>query len=200
MKTQILKNIGTVMALSAVVILTGCSSKTLDEKKVATQVVEECVISGEIAPSWACGTSTTEGSFTSVGSANKSKLGHGYTNREALANARSSLAQQIETEVKDKVESFMRSTGVQEAEVADKVTSQVSKQVAKVTLQGSKQVKYWENPKDNSIYVLVAIDQNTINQKAKDSVRSSFKNDNALWQQFQSKQALKNLEKEFPTN
>ena len=196
MKTQIIKKIGTVVLLSAAVTFTACSSKV-----AGTEVVEiqECVISGQSAPSWACGTFTQKGSVTSVGSANKSKIGQGFSNREALANARSSLAQQIQTEVKDKVENFMRSTGVKDSEVADKVTSQVSKQVAKVTLSGSKQIRYWENTKDNSIYVLVAIDQNTVNQQAKDAVKSSYKNNNALWQQFQSTQALESLEKEFPT-
>jgi len=33
----------------------------------------------------------------------------------------------------------------------------------------------------------------------KNAVKTSFKNDQALWQQFQSQQALEGLEKEFPT-
>jgi hypothetical protein len=93
----------------------------------------------------------------------------------------------------------MGSTGIAELEVADKVTTQVSKQVAKETLNGSKQISYWENSGDNSIYVLVSVDKDSINKAAKTSVISSYKNEDALWQQFQAKNALESLEKEFPS-
>jgi hypothetical protein len=39
-----------------------------------------------------------------------------------------------------------------------------------------------------------------MNQEIKNQVKSSYKNDNALWQQFQAKNALEDLEKEFPTD
>ena len=94
----------------------------------------------------------------------------------------------------------MRSTGVATYEVADKVTTQVSKQVSKVTLKGSKQISYWESSGDKSIYVLVSVSKDSVNKQAKKSVISSFKNDDALWQQFQAKNVFENLEKEFPTN
>ena len=195
MKTEKIKQVSSVLAVCIAILFTGCSSK--DAKP--DPIEGECVISGVEGPDWACGAYKDDDTLAAVGSAQISKLGHGFTRREAIANARSTLAQQIQTEVKDKVEIFMRSTGVASEEVADKVTTQVSKQVAKVTLNGSKQISYWENDGDNSIYVLVAIDKDAINQAAKDSVISSFKNDDALWQQFQAQNALENLEKEFPT-
>ena len=143
---------------------------------------------------------SVDGAITAVGSAPLSKLGQGFSRREAMANGRSNLAQQIETLVKDKVETFSRSTGVADGEVADKVSTQVSKQVAKVTLQGSKQIKYWQNPSTEDIFVLMSVDESAMNQEIKAQVQSSFKNDNALWQQFQAKNALEALEKEFPDN
>ena len=196
MRKSIIKNIGMSVVLSSIVVFSGCSSK---EIKPEIAEINECIISGEKAPQWACIAPSNKDIITATGSAFKSKLGHGFSNREALARARSSLAQQIQTEVKDKIEIFMRSTGVTDTEVADKVTTQVSKQVAKVTLNGSKQINYWENSADNSIYVLVSVNQNSINQNVRDKVVSSFKNDDALWQQFQAKNALEKLDKEFPT-
>jgi hypothetical protein len=138
--------------------------------------------------------------ITSVGSAPLSKLGQNFSRTEAMSNGRSNLALQIETLVKTKVEQFARSTGVGAAEVADKVSTQVSKNVAKVTLQGSKQMKFWQNPANQDIYVLVGLPEGNVNAAVKDQVKTSFKNDEALWQQFQSKNALESLEAEFPTN
>lgn len=191
-----MKKIMTIAAFSAALILgiAGCGEepKPKDDFK--------CRIEGSLAPEWACGNAPIEGAITSVGSAPLSKLGQGFSRREAMANGRSNLAQQIQTLVKDKVESFTRATGVGSAEVADKVSTQVSKQVAKVTLQGSKQIKYWQNPTTKDIFVLMSVAEASMNEEVKRSVQSSFKNDNALWQQFQSKNALEALEKEFPSD
>jgi len=180
------------LAVTAVTF-SGCSDKDPETAEESF----ECRIAGALAPTWACGNSKLEGYYTAVGSAPLSKIGHGFSRREALANGRSNLAQQIETLVKDKVETFARSTGIGGNEVADKVSTQVSKQVAKVTLQGSKQVKYWENPNTQDIYLLVSIATDAVNGAVKEGVISSYKNNDALWQQFQSKQALEALEKEF---
>jgi hypothetical protein len=182
-------------AFSAALMLsvTGCGDKEPEPDF-------QCTIDGAHAPEWVCGNGGVEGAITAVGSAPLSKLGQGFSRREALANGRSNLAQQIETLVKDKVEMFTRSTGVGGAEVADKVSTQVSKQVAKVTLKGSKQIKYWQQPDTKDIYLLVSVPEGSMNEEVKNAVKSSFKNDDALWQQFQSKNALEALEKEFPSD
>ncbi len=186
--------ITTSIVISALLLgMSGCS----DKKTQAPEDNFKCRIDGSLAPEWACGNASESGALTAVGTAPLSKMGQGFSRREAMANGRSNLAQQIETLVKDKVETFTRSTGIADAEVADKVSTQVSKQVAKVTLQGSKQIKYWQNPSTEDIFVLMSVDESAINQEAVRSVKSSFKNDDALWQQFQSKQALESLEKEF---
>jgi hypothetical protein len=188
--------LATILAIS----ITGCNKKlTPEEASAKEDSTFQCKIDGNLAPKWACGNGLVDGSITAVGSAPLSKLGQGFSRREAMANGRSNLAQQIQTLVKDKVETFTRSTGVRGAEVADKVSTQVSKQVARVSLSGSKQVKYWQNPTNSDIYVLMSVSENSMNEEIKNQVKSSYKNDNALWQQFQSKQALEGLEKEFPT-
>ena len=195
MKTFSNKSLSLVFAGVMVLAVAGCSSKSEPEPLAEG----ECVIAGVQGPDWACGAYEDETAYTATGSAVMSKLGNGFTRREAIAVARSNLAQQIETDVKDKVETFMRSTGVGSSEAGDKVVTQVSKQTARVTLSGSKQIAYWENNGDDSIYVLVSVKKDQVNRAAKNEVISSFKNDDALWQQFQAKNALEGLEKEFPT-
>ncbi len=180
------------------VTFTGCADK--DPGLSEEEADFRCRIDTVLAPEWACGNAMMEGAITAVGSAPLSKLGQGFSRREAMANGRSNLAQQIQTLVKDKVETFTRSTGVGGAEVADKVSTQVSKQVAKVTLNGSKQMKFWQHPDNKELYVLMGVSENDLNKEIKDQVTSSYKNDEALWQQFQAKQALESLEKEFPSD
>jgi len=197
------KQLGTLIISTALAIsFSACSSKEAKPEAAIEQEQADfrCRIDSQLAPEWACGNAAIDGSITAVGSAPLSKLGQGFSRREALANGRSNLAQQVNTLVKDKVTTFSRSTGVTDSEVADKVSTQVSNQVAKQSLSGSKQMKYWQNPGNNDIYVLVGVDENTVNEEAKKQVKSSYKNDDALWQQFQSKQALESLEKEFPTD
>ena len=174
--------------------ITGCGASP----EVDVVFDERCKVENALAPKWAC-IPIVEGAYAGVGIASKSTAGMGHMRRVALANGRSDLAQQIQVQVKDKVETFTRVTGVTNNEVVDQVNTAVSKQVAKVDLQGSKGVNMWTAP-SGTLYMLVTVSETTVNGEVKQAVKNSFKNDEALWQQFQSKNALEDLEKEFPTN
>jgi LPP20 lipoprotein len=189
-----IKNIK-IMAIAAVVatILTGCGEQP---KPVQEQGDFRCKQDGILAPEWTCNP-TYEGAIVGLGSAPISKAGANFTRQNAMAAARNDLALQIETQVKAKVENFVRSTGVGANEVVDSVSTQVSKQLANQTLNGSKQLQIWSS--DKSTFVLIGISNEDVNKKAKEIVSSSHDNKDALWQQFQSKQALESLDKEFPT-
>ncbi|MCW8837080.1 MAG: LPP20 family lipoprotein [Thiovulaceae bacterium] len=173
--------------------ITGCG----EQPKPAEEASFACKQEGTLAPKWTC-VPMVEGAYAGVGVAKKSAAGMGHMRRVALANGRSDLAQQIKSQVKDKVETFTRTTGNGDAETVDQVTTAVSKQVAKVDLQGSKGVDAWTSPAGN-LYLLVTVPESTVNGEVKEAVKTSFKNDQALWQQFQSKNALEELDKEFPT-
>ena len=199
--TKIIKN--TLLIMMAAAAITGCSSKKAEPKKqeVSPSPTFTCKQEGVAAPRWTC-IPEVEGYYAGVGVAEKSAAGIAHMRRVALMNGRSDLAQQIESKIKDKMEGFTRATGNGSAETVDKVTTAVTKQVAKVDLKNSKAIDMWNAP-SGAIYMLVVVPQKDVNQEVKKvykkTVDSSFQNDNALWQQFQSKQALENLEKEFPT-
>ncbi len=74
---------------------------------------------------------------------------------------------------------------------------EVSKQVAKVDLEGSKAVNSWTSP-SGTLYLLVTLSQGTVNKEVKKAVKSSMKKKEAIWQQAQAKGALEELEEEFP--
>ncbi|MFT7003276.1 MAG: hypothetical protein ACJAWW_000622 [Sulfurimonas sp.] len=176
--------------------ITGCSSTPAATQQ--TEFDNRCKQENVLAPKWTC-IPMVEGAYAGVGIAQKSAAGMGHMRRVALANGRSDLAQQIKSQVKDKVETFTRTTGVADGETVDQVNTAVSKQVAKVDLQGSKGVDAWTAP-SGTLYMLVTVPEATVNGEVKAAIKTSFKNDQALWQQFQSKNALEGLEKEFPTD
>lgn len=184
------------IALTALMLasFTGCS----DKDPHPTSADFRCKQENVLAPSWTC-IPKAEGAYAGLGIAEKSAAGAAHMRRVALANGRSDLAQQIQTQVKDKVEVFTRATGNGNAEVVDAVSTAVTKQVAKVDLQGSKAIEQWNAP-SGAMYLLISVSQDQVNNEVKKAVKSSFKNDDALWQQFQSQQALESLEKEFPSN
>jgi len=176
--------------------ITGCSGEP--EVKKTEEASFACKQDGQLAPKWTC-VPMVDGYYAGVGVAKKSSAGIGHMRRVALANGRSDLAQQIESQVKDKVETFTRTTGNGDSETVDQVTTAVSKQLAKVDLQGSKAIDAWSS-NVGTLYLLVTVPQENVNTEVKNAVKTSFKNDNALWQQFQSKNALEELEKEFPSD
>jgi PBP1b-binding outer membrane lipoprotein LpoB len=185
----------------AALSMTACSQKEAEPKKEAAPQAYtptfQCKQENVLAPRWTC-IPDVEGYYAGVGVAEKSAAGIAHMRRVALMNGRSDLAQQIETDVKDKMEGFTRATGNGSAETVDKVTTAVTKQVAHQVLKGSKAIDMWQAP-SGAIYMLVTVPKEEVNKEVKKAVKSSFKNDDALWQQFQSKQALEALEKEFPT-
>lgn len=153
------------------ILFVSCSSKNEDINEIA---VTECTIAGAKAPLWACGNYSEDNRFVAVGSAPMSKLGHDFSRREALANARTNLVNDIELEVKNKVESYMNSTGIKENESIEKVVTMVSKQTSSKTLKESKQISSWENPNDNFIYILVAIPKGNIEKTINSEVQKAI--------------------------
>ena len=177
--------------------MTGCGGAQPAPQKEAEPDFR-CKQEGQLAPKWTCNP-FAEGAYAGVGIAQKNPAGMGMMRREATANGRSDLAQQIKSQVKDKVEAFTRVIGVGDQASVDKVVTSVTKQVAKVDLQGSKPIDSWQSNK-GTLYLLVTVPEKVVNEEVKASVKTSMKDDNALWQQFQSKQALDGLDKEFPTD
>ena len=198
------KRLSTFMIVGAVAsFISGCGETPKPAEPVQPGTVASnfaCKQENVLAPKWTC-VPIVDGYYAGVGVAKKSAAGMGMMRRVALANGRSELAQQIQTQVKDKLETFTRTTGNGTSETVDQVNTAVSKQIAKVDLKGSKGVDIWNAP-SGDLYMLVTVPEQEVNKKVKETIQngSSLKNDDALWQQFQSKQALESLDKEFPTD
>ena len=168
-------------------LIVGCGSPDLD--------FQQCKIENVKAPSWVCdGGATMEGGIFGVGSSEKSPLGISFQRTEAAAAARDALARQLKVKVKNMFKQFQATTGVGDAQTAEKATQNVSKQVASQTLAGSKVMKVWIAP-SGTMYVLVGMpDPQAVQQEVKKAVKTSLRNDNALWQKFLAQKADKELD------
>lgn len=188
MKKTLAFSLAGVMALSFV---TSCGKK---KEAAATGFEENPCFKG--APAWVLNPQVEGSQIAAVGSAKIGKAGIQFARTEALANARDELARMMEVRVKNMVKNFMQVTGVGDSETVDRVSVQVSKQVAYQTIQGSKQVAIWNSP-CNELFVLVGVDPKMVKELVKAQVETSFKNEKALWQLYQSKKAHEELEKEI---
>lgn len=147
-----------------------------------------CKQENVLAPKWTC-IPMIEGAYAGVGIGEKSAAGMAHMRKVAQMNGRSDLAQQIKVQVKSRMKGFTQTTGAGDSETVDKMTQAVDDQMAQVDLSGSKMADYWEAPSGN-IYLLMTVPEDYINEKVNETAKTSFKNDNALWQQFQASKAF----------
>jgi ribosomal protein S20 len=183
---------------SALMLITGCSSKKAEPNEIA------CEIDGKQAPSWVCnGAANLKDGIYAVGSAPKSPLGFSFQKEEAMAVARDELARRLNLKVKNLVKRYYSSTGAVDNQTAERVVTSVSKQLTKQTLKNSKLIKTWITPK-GTMFVLVGMNNDDIKNSLKNAIRTTYKNDEALWQEFKAKKAQEELEyqidKEFGEN
>lgn len=196
MKTKII--LSTVLA--SFLLLAGCSSK--DEVAVADAIIptaQECIVEGEDAASWVCLGENIDGYYTATGFSANSKAGHGYTIDNARTDAYGKLAIMIESNIKTKVTKFLGTTGLDKSETVDVSYEKITKQTASSTIQDAKVLRYWEHPENGSIYVMLGVDEKNVFSTAKSVITSSFRNEDAAWQQYRMKNAAEELDKEFPT-
>ena len=186
-KTISLVTIITVLAIS----ITGCSKEAQPEAEDDFRCKQENVL----APKWTC-IPDVDNYYSGVGIAQKSAAGMAHMKRVAIANGRSDLAQQIKSDIKDKITIYSGTTGVSSDETIDQTTEAVTKQLAKVSLVGSKAVDSWTSP-SGALYLLVTVPKKSTNKQIRENLKTSYKNERALWQQFKAKNALENLEKDF---
>jgi len=173
--------------LSALLLISGCSSKK-------PEPTFKCQIDGTQAPEWVCnGAANMKDGIYAVGSAPKSPLGFSFQREEAMAVARDEIARRLNLKVKNMLKRYYSSTGEANNQTAERVVTSVSKQLTKQTLTGSKIVKTWISPK-GTMFVLAGMTNDDIKNSLKTAIRSTYKNDEALWQEFKAKKAQEELE------
>ncbi|MDQ7043232.1 MAG: LPP20 family lipoprotein [Sulfurimonas sp.] len=192
-----IKTISKITLLGLALTFSACSDKEPAPENKPYVSTFECKQENVLAPRWTC-IPEVDGFYAGVGIANKSAAGMSHMRKVAMMNGRSDLAQQIATQVKDKMQGFTQTTGNGQSETVDAVTKAVTDQVANVKLSNSKAVDMWNAP-SGALYVLMTVPETEINSIVKNAVKSSFNNDNARWQDFKASQAFDALNEQFPT-
>lgn len=183
---------GAVLAIS--VALSGCSSNP----KVPA-VVADCTYpdAPEVAaPLWICDAPVEGVAVSAVGSFRKTSAGVQFQKTQATANARNQLAANMKVHVKQLVKNYTEVTGVGDEETVDTVSSDVSKQVTKETLFSTKVFRTKVSP-NGTMYVLVGMDPEGAAANAQTALKTSYKNQRAMWQKFVAGKAHDELEAEI---
>jgi len=154
-----------------------------------------CYEGDRLAPSWLCDP-FIEGGLGAVGSAPTSPLGRSFQQTEAMANARDALARELGTKVKNMFKNFAQTTGVGENQSVEKVATNVSKQISSQNIEGARQKGRWVGP-DGTLFLHVVLDPQGVaifKEEAKKVVKTSLRNDEALYQQFVAKRGMDELD------
>ncbi len=195
MKSTILKT--SLSALAAVTLFTGCMGGNTSATTPAPAAHDfGCKQDGQPAPEWTCN-SYLEGSIVALGIAQKNAGNdQGMQRSEAMAEGRDALANQLSVKVSTLFKSFKSTTGTGTDATFDKATSKVSKQLASETLQGSRGVKTWKTAA-GTMYILVGISNEPVKQAMEDAVKTSYKNDKAMYNKFLAAKAQGELDAEL---
>ena len=174
------------------VLLAGCGDNVKEE-------VADCVFPdapGTAAPAWVCDTPVEGAEVSAVGSAQKSGAGHSFMKQMAATDARVQLAQRMKVQVKNMIKQYVETTGAADTETMDKVMTSVTKQITNETLVGTKIFKSRTSP-TGSLYVLLGMNPDSVEQATQKAIKTSMKNERALWQQFKAQKGQDELAAEI---
>lgn len=175
---------------TAATFLVACGSN-----QPAPQPVASCVFadgSNQPAPEWVCGAPVNGIDLSAVGYADKSGAGANFMKQMAATAARVELAQTMKVEVQNMIKQYSETTGAGDSETVDQVNTSVTKQITKETLVGSRIFRQMPTP-TGGIVVLVGLAPEIVANIAEQSLKTSMKNERALWQKFQAGKAQDEL-------
>jgi hypothetical protein len=179
-----------IVGLSAALLAAGCASTDKEKQDIAG------VPNWVTSPSYKDGIAATE---CVPKSANFS-----LDRKEAVANARQALAQQIDLKVKAMDKTYQRRTRGEEKTATGSTFESVSRQVTETNLNGSRVVKtgYVDLGGQKNMCVMVAFGDSEMQKIFDDLVEASGKELNAqdedvLYQEFKAHKAQQALDKEL---
>lgn len=175
-------------------ILSGCMGTKDPEKQEEPDF--KCKQDGQLAPKWTCNP-YLEGSIVALGVA-PSNAGNdlGMQRAEAIAEGRDALVNQLSVKVSTMFKSYKATTGTGTEGTFDKANSKVSKQLASQTLEGSRGIESWRS-NTGTMYILVGLSNEPIKIQMGKAVKTSFKNDKAMYQKFLAAKANGELDAEL---
>ncbi|PYF81595.1 MULTISPECIES: LPP20 family lipoprotein [Marinomonas] len=185
-----------VSVLAASLVLAACSK---DVVNTPVADVPDCVFadgSNQAAPEWVCGAPVEGVELSAVGYSEKSAAGANYMKQMATTAARVELAQVLSVDLQNMVKQYVETTGAADAETVDRVNSVVTKQITEQTLIGSKVIRQMPTP-TGGLVVLVGLDPSQAEGIAESILRTSMRNEAALFQKLESEKSFDELASEI---
>lgn len=182
--------------LMSSVVLVACSKDVVNTPVTA---VPDCVFadgSNQAAPDWVCGAPVDGVALSAVGYSEKSAAGPNYMKQMAATAARVELAQVLSVDLQNMVKQYVETTGAGDAETVDRVNSVVTKQVTEQQLIGSQVVRQMPTP-SGGLVVLVGLDPSQAEGVAESILRTSMRNEAALFQKLEAEKSFDELAEEI---
>jgi hypothetical protein len=195
MKGNIMK-LKLVSLLVSSVVLVACSKDVINTPVAA---IPDCVFadgSNQAAPDWVCGAPVDGVALSAVGYSEKSAAGPNYMKQMAATAARVELAQVLSLDLQNMVKQYVETTGAGDAETVDRVNSVVTKQVTEQQLIGSQVIRQMPTP-TGGLVVLVGLDPSQAEGVAESILRTSMRNEAALFQKLESEKSFDELAEEI---
>lgn len=192
-----MKKLVLITAVSAV-FLAACSENEPKKTEAKAQPVYECVFpnTNAPAPGWICDEPVPGLEVSAVGISEPSQAGISYMKDMAAADGRGRLAEQMKVQVSKMVKQYLGTTGVGSTETVDAASSSTLRTVTSQSLTGSKVYKTRTGP-NGKLYALVGLDSKNLQEMTEKAIKTSIKNDQALWQEFKSKQSFDEMAAEI---
>jgi hypothetical protein len=180
--------------LAVGMLFTGC----FGGKKQAEPATQDMYVDPELvgAPKW-IRMPYIEGSIADVG-AEKRNAGSdfSYQRNQAISDGTMNLSRQIERKAKSMIKRFKSATGTGTDATFDSASEEVSKDLANQTIHGVKVKDTWIS-QSGTLYVWVYIDTESIVNEMEKQIKTSFKNEQAMQQQFMLHKKSNELEDEL---
>lgn len=184
-----------VSVLAAGVLLAACSKDVVQQDVAAPS----CVFadgSNQAAPDWVCGAPVEGVALSAVGYSEKSAAGPNYMKQMAATSARVELAQILSVDLQNMVKQYVETTGAADAETVDRVNSVVTKQITEQQLVGSRVIRQMPTP-TGGLVVLVGLDPSQVEGVAESILRTSMRNEAALYQKLEAEKSFEELAAEI---
>ncbi|OCL82848.1 LPP20 family lipoprotein [Arcobacter porcinus] len=157
---------------AAAFLFVGCGTKDPE----ANLAPEKCEISGVEAPLWVCGNldsiSKGDKKYASA-SAPMSKLGREFSRKQALSKARANMAEDLKSDVISQVQEEAAERQIDDNVTVNRISEQVTKQIAALTLKGTSQASSWEDKVGKELYVLISIPKANIDTEIEKAFNSA---------------------------
>lgn len=185
-----MKKMITLAALSAALLLTGCSNTT----EVSYDECNYPDAPGKTAPGWVCEQPVDGLTVQAVGYSRKLASGPGMMTDVAAAEARSRLASFFATEVQARMSRLTSDSNIDKQINSKDVTERIQKTLTAMTLTKSRLYRTQVTPV-GGMYVLVGLDKKAYDENVDALVKTAVGQDSPeLYQQFLKDESDKALE------